>query len=76
MPTEFTMASAIITSAKHGAYVAIGLYLVMVLVISLSPQSQQTFEPPIQVAHPGIQFEHRANQAVADQADFSGVGGA
>ncbi|NUT76921.1 hypothetical protein HNO86_17925 [Pseudomonas sp. C1C7] len=70
------MASAIITSAKHGAYVAIGLYLVMVLVISLSPQSQQTFEPPIQVAHPGIQFEHRANQAVADQADFSGVGGA
>ncbi|MBZ9784821.1 hypothetical protein K9857_25080 [Pseudomonas sp. REP124] len=70
------MASAIITSAKHGAYVAIGLYLVMVLVISLSPQSQQTFEPPIQVAHPGIQFEHRANQVVADQADFSGVGGA
>ncbi|AWY38779.1 hypothetical protein DKY63_02185 [Pseudomonas putida] len=70
------MASAIITSAKHGAYVAIGLYLVMVLVISLSPQSQQTIDPPIQVAHPGIQFEHRAQQAMADQADLAGVGGA
>ncbi|WP_433765686.1 hypothetical protein [Pseudomonas putida] len=70
------MASAIITSAKHGAYVAIGLYLVMVLVVSLSPQSQQTIDPPIQVAHPGIQFEHRAQQAMVDQADLSGVGGA
>ncbi|WP_433740736.1 hypothetical protein [Pseudomonas putida] len=70
------MASAIITSAKHGAYVAIGLYLVMVLVISLSPQSQQTFETPIQVAHPGIQFEHRAQQSMVDQAELAGVGGA
>jgi hypothetical protein len=76
MSTEFIMASAIITSAKHGAYVAIGLYLVMVLVVSLSPQSQQTIDPPIQVAHPGIQFEHRAQQAMVDQADLSGVGGA
>ncbi|WP_160108054.1 hypothetical protein [Pseudomonas izuensis] len=70
------MASAIITSAKHGAYVAIGLYLVMVLVVSLSPQSQHTFEAPIQVGHPGIQFEHRAQQAMADQTELAGVGGA
>ena len=70
------MARAIITSAKHGAYMAIGLYLVMVLVVSLSPQSQQSFEAPIQVAHPGIQFEHRAQQAMVDQADLAGVGGA
>ncbi|HEF4760059.1 TPA: hypothetical protein SAN82_002489 [Pseudomonas putida] len=70
------MASAIITSAKRGAYVAIGLYLVMVLVVSLSPQSQQTIEPPIQVAHPGIQFEHRAQQAMVDPTDLAGVGGA
>lgn len=76
MSTEFIMASAIITSAKHGAYVAIGLYLVMVLVVSLSPQSQQTIDPPIQVAHPGIQFEHRAQQALVDQAVLAGVGGA
>jgi len=70
------MARAIITSAKHGAYVAIGLYLVMVLVVSLSPQSQQSFEAPIQVAHPGIQFELRAHSAMVDQADLAGVGGA
>ncbi|MGE8068444.1 hypothetical protein [Pseudomonas sp. NPDC089569] len=68
------MASAIITSAKHGAYVAIGLYLVMVLVVSLSSQSQQAFEPPVQVAHPGIQFEHRAQPVSGDQAEFAGVG--
>lgn len=76
MPTENIMARAIITSAKHGAYMAIGLYLVMVLAVSLSPQSQQSFEAPIQVAHPGIQFEHRAQQAMVDQADLAGVGGA
>ena len=69
------MASAIITSAKHGAYVAIGLYLAMVLVFSLSPQSRQTFEAPIQVAHPGIQFEHRAQTAMVDQAELAGVAG-
>jgi hypothetical protein len=76
MSTEFIMARAIITSAKHGAYVAIGLYLVMVLVISLSPQSRQSVEAPIQVAHPGIQFEHRAQNAMVDQAELAGVGGA
>ena len=70
------MARAIITSAKHGAYVAIGLYLVMVLVISLSPQSRQSVEAPIQVAHPGIQFEHRAQQAMVDPAELVGVAGA
>ncbi|MCP1418766.1 hypothetical protein J3D47_003009 [Pseudomonas laurylsulfativorans] len=70
------MASAILTSAKHGAYVAIGLYLAMVLVVSLSAQSQSTFEAPIQVAHPGIQFEHRAQKASAEQAELAGVAGA
>jgi hypothetical protein len=70
------MASAIITSAKHGAYLAIALYAAMVLVASLSPQSQQSFEAPIQVAHPGIQFEHRAQNVVIDQADVAGVAGA
>ena len=70
------MASSILTSAKHGAYLAIGLYVVMVLVVSLSPQSQQTVEAPIQVAHPGIQFEHRAQNAMVDQAELAGVVGA
>jgi hypothetical protein len=70
------MASAIITSAKHGAYLAIALYVALVLVVSLSPQSQQSFEAPIQVAHPGIQFEHRAQNAAIDPADAAGVAGA
>jgi hypothetical protein len=70
------MTSSILTSAKRGAYVAIGLYLAMVLVVSLSPQSRQTLEAPIQVAHPGIQFEHRSQKAMVDQAEFAGIGGA
>lgn len=76
MPAENIMASAILTSAKYGAYVAIGLYLAMVLLVSLSAQSQSTFEAPIQVAHPGIQFEHRAQNAGVDQAELAGVIGA
>lgn len=70
------MASAILTSAKHGAYLAIAFYVVMVLIVSLSPQSQQTFDAPIQVAHPGIQFEHRTQNALVDQAERLGVAGA
>ncbi|MGE8188586.1 hypothetical protein [Pseudomonas sp. NPDC086278] len=69
------MASAILTSAKRGAYLAIGLYVTLVLVVSLSSQSQHSFEAPIQVAHPGIQFEHRVQNAVVDSAQLSGVVG-
>ncbi|UVL00971.1 hypothetical protein [Pseudomonas sp. B21-048] len=70
------MASAIITSAKHGAYLAIGLYVAMVLVVSFSAQSQQNFQAPIQVAYPSIQFEHRAQSVTVDHADVAGVVGA
>ncbi|WP_339526123.1 hypothetical protein [Pseudomonas sp. EL_65y_Pfl2_R96] len=70
------MASAILTSAKHGAYLAIGLYLAMVLLVSLSTQLQHSLQAPIQVAYPGIQFEHRAQNAVVDDADVAGVAGA
>ena len=78
MPTENTMASAILTSAKHGAYLAIGLYvaLVLVLVVSLSAQSQQPLQAPIQVAYPGVQFEHRTQSAVVDQHGIAPVVGA
>jgi hypothetical protein len=76
MPTENTMASAIITSAKYGAYLAIGLYVAMVLVVSLSAQSQQSLQAPIQVAYPAIQFEHRAQSVMVDHADVAGVVGA
>ena len=71
------MASAILTSAKHGAYLAIGLYVTMVLVVSLSAQSQQDFKAPIQVGYPAIQFEHRAQQdRVVDHGDALGAIGA
>ena len=69
------MASSIITSAKYGAYLAIALYVAMVLVFSLSPQSRQPLDAPIQVAHPGIQFEHRSQTAMVDQAELAGVAG-
>jgi len=70
------MASSILTSAKHGAYLAIGLYVAMVLVVSLSAQSQHTVDAPIQVAYPAIQFEHRAQDVVVDHAEMAGVVGA
>ncbi|MDR6915682.1 hypothetical protein J2X66_002550 [Pseudomonas sp. 3296] len=70
------MASSILTSAKHGAYLAIGLYVSMVLVVSLSAQSQHTVDAPIQVAYPAIQFEHRAQDVVVDHAEMAGVVGA
>ncbi|MGY2443146.1 hypothetical protein [Pseudomonas sp. SDO52101_S400] len=69
------MASSIIISAKRGAYLAIGLYLVMVLFVSLSSQSQHSFDAPVQVAHPGIQFELRSQNASVDSVELAGVGG-
>ncbi|MFJ2536951.1 hypothetical protein [Pseudomonas sp. NPDC087614] len=70
------MASAIITSAKRGAYLAIGLYLAVVLVVSVTSQMEHRFDAPIQVAHPGIQFELRSQNVTVDQAELAGVGGA
>ena len=70
------MASSILTFAKHGAYPAIGLYMILVLVVSLSAQSQRTVDSPIQVAYPAIQFEHRAQNAVGEPAERVGVVGA
>ena len=46
------MASAILTSAKRGAYLAIGLYLAVVLFVSIGAQMEHSFEAPIHVAHP------------------------
>ena len=69
------MASAILTSAKRGAYLAIGLYLAVVLFVSIGAQMEHSFDAPIDVAHPGIQFEHRADVLV-DRAELAGVSGA
>ncbi|MBK5511799.1 hypothetical protein [Pseudomonas sp. TH15] len=70
------MASAILTSAKHGAYLAIGLYVTMVLVVSIASQMEHRFSAPIEVAHPGIQFEVRSQSVMVDRAELAGVGGA
>ena len=70
------MASAILTSAKRGAYLAIGLYLAVVLFVSIGVQMEHSFEAPIDVAHPGIQFELRSQSAMVDRAELAGVGGA
>jgi hypothetical protein len=75
-PRENTMASAIIHSAKRGAYLAIGLYLAVVLVVSIASQMEHSFETPIDVAHPGIQFEVRSHSVMVDRAELAGVGGA
>ncbi|WP_095147630.1 hypothetical protein [Pseudomonas sp. Irchel s3a18] len=63
------MASTLLTSAKHGAYVAIGVYVAMVLVVSLSTQSQRDIQAPVEVAYPSTQFEHRAHSASLDSTD-------
>lgn len=60
------MASAILTSVKRGAYLAIGLYVAIVLVVSVTAQSQHGRQAPIEVAYPGIQFEHRTQNALVD----------
>jgi len=70
------MASAILTSAKRGAYLAISLYLAVVLFVSISAQMEHSFDAPIDVAHPGIQFELRSQSAMVDRAELAGVGGA
>ncbi|WP_339450258.1 hypothetical protein [Pseudomonas sp. EA_5y_Pfl2_R50] len=70
------MASAILTSARRGAYLAIGLYLTVVLVVSIASQMEHRFDAPIQVAHPGIQFEVQSQSAMVDQVELAGVGGA
>lgn len=67
------MAHSIVVSAKRGAYAAIGLYVAMVLLVSLSAQSRQSVEPPVQVAYPAIQFEHRLNSVKADLPQDAGV---
>ncbi len=67
------MASTLLTSAKHGAYVAIGLYVAMILMVALSGQTRHSIEPPIQIAYPGVQFEHRAQSVAAEQAQAVGV---
>jgi hypothetical protein len=73
---ENTMASAILHSAKRGAYLAIGVYLAVVLFVSIASQMEHSFDAPIAVAHPGVQFEVRSQSVMVDRAELAGVGGA
>ena len=70
------MASAILHSAKRGAYLAIGVYLAVVLFVSVASQMEHNFDAPIDVAHPGVQFELRSQSVMVDRAELAGVGGA
>lgn len=70
------MASAILHSAKRGAYLAIGVYLAVVLFVSIASQMEYSFDAPIDVAHPGVQFELRSQSVMVDRAELAGVGGA
>jgi hypothetical protein len=67
------MASSLVTFAKHGAYLAIGVYVAMILVVTLSGQTHRCIEPSIQVAYPGVQFELRSQSVTAEQAQAVGV---
>ncbi|VVN84510.1 hypothetical protein [Pseudomonas fluorescens] len=67
------MASKLLTSAKHGAYIALAVYAVLILVVTLSGHIQHSIEPPIHVAHPGIQFEYRVQSISAEQARAEAV---
>jgi len=67
------MASSILTSARHGAYVAIGLYVAMVLVVSVAAQIQRSPQAPVQLAYPAIEFEHRSHSVSAEHALDAGV---
>jgi len=70
------MASAILHSAKRGAYLAIGVYLAVVLFVSVASQMEHNFDAPIDVAHPGVHFELRSQSVMVDRAELAGVGGA
>ncbi|WP_347900629.1 hypothetical protein [Pseudomonas purpurea] len=69
------MASAILSSAKHGAYFAIGAYVAMVLVVSVSVHSQRVIEAPVQIAHPALQFEPHAMSVSVEPSGVAGAAG-
>lgn len=57
------MASTLLTSARHGAYLAIGLYVALVLVVSLSTLLHGSDDAAIQLATPTIPLEHKTQSA-------------
>lgn len=70
------MARAILSSAKHGAYLAIGLYVTMVLVITLSTQYQDRTELSPHIAQAFVTHGHGASSPAVDADARSGATGA
>jgi hypothetical protein len=69
------MASAILSSAKHGAYLAIGLYVTMVLVITLGTQYQGFLETSLQASRALMPYGHQASSAAVEHGAAKGAAG-
>ncbi|WP_431081553.1 hypothetical protein [Pseudomonas thivervalensis] len=66
------MASAILSSAKHGAYIAIGFYVALVLLVSVGAQYQGAVETYLQASTLG----HQVSVVAAEQGAVKGAAGA
>lgn len=67
------MASAILSSAKHGAYIAIGFYVALVLLVSVGTQYQGAVETSLQASTLG---HHQVSVVAAEQGAVKGASGA
>jgi hypothetical protein len=56
------MARAILSSARHGAYIAIGLYVALVLVVSLGAQYQGFVDSSLQASVSTVAVERGAGK--------------
>jgi hypothetical protein len=67
------MASAILSSAKHGAYIAIGFYVALVLLISVGAQYEGIVETSLQASTLG---HHPVSAVAVEQGAVKGAAGA
>jgi len=67
------MASAILSSAKHGAYIAIGFYVALVLLVSIGAQYQGAVEASL---HTSTLGHHQVSAVAAKQGVVNGAAGA
>jgi hypothetical protein len=67
------MASAILSSAKHGAYIAIGFYVALVLLVSVGAQYEGIVETSLQASALG--HDHVGADAT-EQGAVKGAAGA
>lgn len=67
------MASAILSSARHGAYIAIGFYLALVLVVSAGAEYQRSVETSL---HAAVSHDRQVPAVATVQGAVKGVTGA